>query len=155
MLTYQMAPRRNNNNDADNDNNMLPGMQQLLEAQAHLIQLLTQNMANNNHNPPPPPPPPPQVDMLTRFLRLNPPKFLSSSEPILADDWLRSVNKYLVTIGCSKAKSVRIAAHLLEGPMSSWPENYQVTHPIGQVTWLMFQEAFRTAHVSAGAMSLK
>lgn len=112
-------------------------------------------MANNNHNPPPPPPPPPQVDMLTRFLRLNPPTFLSSSEPIVADDWLRSVNKYLVTIGCSKAESVRIAAHLLEGPMSSWPENYQVTHPIGQVTWLMFQEAFRTAHVSAGAMSLK
>jgi hypothetical protein len=46
----------------------------MMEAQAQLMQVMTQFLANvqnnnnNNNNPPPPPPPPPsQVDMLARF----------------------------------------------------------------------------------------
>jgi hypothetical protein len=65
------------------------------------------------------------------------------------------VNKNLVTIGCTEAEKVRFAAHLLEGPAASWWENYQITHPIEEVNWDMFQEAFRTAHISSGVMSLK
>ncbi|KAK1618870.1 hypothetical protein QYE76_024387 [Lolium multiflorum] len=84
----------------------------MMEAQAQLMQAVTQtitqlnnNMQNNNNNPPPPPPPPPpQVDMLTRFLRLRPEKFSRAAEPMVANDWLRSVNKDLVTIGCTDAE---------------------------------------------------
>ena len=47
------------------------------------------------------------------------------------------------------------AAHQLNGLAASWWENYTVTYPIATVTWDQFQQAFRTAHVSAGAMSLK
>jgi hypothetical protein len=65
------------------------------------------------------------------------------------------VNKNLVTIGCTDAEKVRFAAHQLEGPTASWWENYQITHPIEEVNWDMFQEAFRTAHISSGVMSLK
>jgi hypothetical protein len=113
------------------------------------------NVHNNNNPPPPPPPPPPHVDMLTRFLRLRPSTFTSSFEPIVADDWLHSVNKNLVTIGCTDAEKVRFASHLLEGPTTSWWENYQITHPIEEVNWDMFQEAFYTAHISSRVMSLK
>jgi hypothetical protein len=65
------------------------------------------------------------------------------------------VNKNLVTIGCTDAEKVRFAAHLLEGPATSCWENYQITHLIVEVNWEMFQEAFRTAHISYGVMSLK
>jgi hypothetical protein len=99
-------------------------MQQMMEAQAQLMQVMTQFLANvqnnnNNNNNPPPPPPPPQVDMLARFLRLRPAKFSRAAEPLEAMDWLRSVNKELVTTGCTDAKNVRFAAHLLEGPVAS------------------------------------
>jgi hypothetical protein len=120
--------------------------------------MMNNNNNNNGHknkSPPPPPPPPPHVDMLTRFLRPRPSTFTSSSKPIVADDWLRSVNKNLVTIGCTDAEKVRFAAHPLEGPATSCWENYQITHPIEEVNWEMFQEAFRTAHISSGVMSLK
>lgn len=73
----------------------------------------------------------------------------------MADDWRRSVNKCLVIVGCTNVESVRFVTHLLEGPTSSWWENYQVTHPIGEVTCLLFQEAFHTTHVSAGTLSPK
>jgi hypothetical protein len=43
----------------------------MMEAQAQLMQVMTQFLDNaNNNNNNPPPPPPPQVDMLARFLRL-------------------------------------------------------------------------------------
>ena len=45
--------------------------------------------------------------------------------------------------------------HQLDGPAASWWENYTTTFPTANVTWDQFQQAFRTAHVSAGAMSLK
>jgi hypothetical protein len=119
-------------------------MQQMMETQAQLMQVMTQILANtqNNNNNNPPPPPPHQVDMLARFLRLRPAKFSRAAEPLEAMDWLCSVNKDLVTTGCTDAKKVRFAAHLLEGPAASWWDTYQITHPIDGVTWDSFQEGF-------------
>jgi hypothetical protein len=96
----------------------------MMEAQAQLMQVMTQFLANvnnnnNNNNNPPLPPPSPQVDMLARFLRLRPAKFSRAAEPLEAMDWLCSVNKDLVTTGCTDAEKVRFAAHLLEGPAAS------------------------------------
>ncbi|XP_073367886.1 uncharacterized protein [Aegilops tauschii subsp. strangulata] len=93
--------------------------------------------------------------MLTRFLRLNPQRFSSSPEPIVADDWLRAVNRNLETVGCTDAERVRFASRLLEGPAAAWWDNYLVTYPIATITWPKFQDDFHAAHVSAGAMSLK
>jgi hypothetical protein len=105
--------------------------------------MMTQMMNNNNnnhHNPP-------QQDRLSQFLRLNPPSFLSSSEPIAADDWLRTINKKLDTIETQEAESVRFDAHQLEGPAAEWWDNNQITYPdVNAITWNQFQQAFRIAH---------
>jgi hypothetical protein len=60
--------------------NFPPKLTQLIQQQNALMQLLIQNQGNNNNNPPS------RADNLTRFLRLNPPTFSSSNEPIVADD---------------------------------------------------------------------
>jgi hypothetical protein len=121
------------------------------------MQVMTQFLANannNNNNNNPPPPPPPQVDMLARFLRLRPAKFSRAAEPLEAMDWLHSVNKDLVTTGCTDAEKVRFASHLLEGPAASWWDTYQITYPIEGVTWDSFQEGFWATHISSGVMGL-
>ena len=91
-----------------------PEITQLIQQQNALMQVLVQNQGNNNNNPPPPP-----VDHLARFLRLNPPVFSSSTEPIVADDWLRKVGRELTTAGCTDAERVHFAAHQLDGPAAS------------------------------------
>ena len=111
------------------------------------MQILVQNQGNNN-NPPP-------VDNLARFLRLQLLVFSSSTEPIVADDWLCRIGRELTTTGCTDAEKVRFAAHQLDGPAASWWENYMTTFPIANVTWDQFQQAFRTTQVSTGAMSMK
>ena len=118
-----------------------PELTQLIQQQNTLMQLLVQNKGNNN------PPPPPPVDNLARFLRLQPPVFSSSTEPIVADDLLRGIGRELTTAGCIDAEKVHFAAHQLDGPAASWWENYTATFPIANVTWEQFQQAFYTAHV--------
>ena len=129
-----------------------PEITQLIQQQNALMQILVQNQGNNNNNNPPPPPP---VDNLACFLRLQPPVFSSSTEPIVADDWLRKIGRELTTAGCTDAEKVRFATHQLNGAAASWWENYTTTYPVATMTWDQFQRAFRTAHVSAGAVSLK
>ena len=114
-----MPPRRVNPNNNNNNGNE---MQQLMTAQTQLMQMMTQFMANQNHNqnnnnnnqnnPP-------DFDMLTRFLRLRTAKFSGTTDPMVANDWLRYVNKDLVTVGCTNKEKVRFAAHLLEGPAAT------------------------------------
>ena len=81
--------------------------------------------------------------------------FSSSTEPIVADDWLRGIGRELTTAGCIDAEKVRFAAHQLDGPAASCWENYTTTLPIANITWVPFQQAFCSAHVSTGAMSMK
>ena len=131
-----------------------PELTQLIHQQNTLMQLLVQNQGNNNNNNNNNPPPPP-INNLAHFLSLQPPVFSSSIEPIVADDWLRRIGRELTTTGCTDAEKVRFAAHQLDGPAASWWENYTVTYHIATVTWYQFQHAFRTTHVSTGAMSMK
>ena len=106
-----MPPRR------DNGFAFPPELTQLIQQQNALMQLLVQNQGHNNNNNPPPPPP---VDNLARFLRLNLSVFSSSTEPIIANDWLRGIGRELTSAGCTDAEKVDFAAHQLDGPATSW-----------------------------------
>ena len=88
-----------------------PEITQLIQQQNALMQVLVQNQGNNN-NPPPPPP----VDHLARFLRLNPPVFSSSTEPIVADDWLRKIDRELTTTGCTMRRECVLPHISLKDP---------------------------------------
>ena len=96
-----MPPRR------DPEFTFPPELTQLIQQQNTLMQLLVQNQNQGNNNNPPPPP----VDHLARFLRLNPPVFSSSTEPIVEDDWLRKTARELTMAGCIDAEKVKFAAH--------------------------------------------
>ena len=96
LYTHQMPPR------CEPGFEFPPELTQLIQQQNTLMQLLVQNTQNNQNNNNPPPPPP--VDNLTRFLRLQPPVFTSSIEPIVADDWLHKIGRDLTTANCSDAE---------------------------------------------------
>ena len=99
---------------------------QLLEAQNQLSLLMNQNQPDTKDIPAPPT----SQDMLIKFLKLRPEKFSRTTEPILADDWLCSVTKDLVTTRYIDAEKVRSMTHLLEGPAANWWGSYQITYPV-------------------------
>nr|AAX92790.1 retrotransposon protein, putative, Ty3-gypsy sub-class [Oryza sativa Japonica Group] len=87
--------------------------------------------------------PPPQSKLL-EFLRVKPPTFSSTTNPIEANDWLHAIEK------------VAFATHQLQGPASVWWNNYMVTRPAGtEVTWSEFCQSFNKAQVPEGIVAQK
>nr|AAV43974.1 putative polyprotein [Oryza sativa Japonica Group] len=93
-----------------------PTLAQILAQQTQLINLLVQQAQNqqaNNQNQNPPPPP---QNKLADFLRVRPPTFSSTTNPVEAGDWLHTVEKKLDLIQCTEQEKVSFASHQLHGP---------------------------------------
>ena len=87
------------------------------------------------------------------FLRLKPPTFAGSSNPLDADDWMRTIKRKLEAIGCPENQRVQLAAHQLSGMALAWWDTFNVT--IRDATWAEFEAAFREHHVPQGLVQLK
>lgn len=130
--------------------------------QAQLINLLFQSIANTQSlqataaAQPQAPAPPPLRASIAEFMRLRPPTFSSSTEPMEADDWLRTVSRKLDMVQCTDHERVLFASHQLSGPASKWWDNFSQSHVDAQtITWDEFVQAFRRAHIPPGMISLK
>ena len=139
-----------------------PSWAQMMANQAQLITLLAQSITNTQNlqaaaaaQPPVYVPPPPRANM-SEFMRMRPPTFSSTTEPMEADDWLRVVGRKLDMIQCTDRERVLFASHQLHGPASEWWDNFTQSHVDAQtITWNEFTQAFRRAHIPHGMMLLK
>jgi hypothetical protein len=87
------------------------------------------------------------------FLRLKPPMFAGSSNPLDADDWLRMIKRKLEAIGCPENQRVQLAAHQLSGMALAWWDTF--SEAVRDATWAEFKTAFREHHVPQGIVQLK
>jgi hypothetical protein len=78
--------------------------------------------------PPPPPPPAPPRDKHLEFMSHKPPIFSNSSDPLQADDWLKSVDKMLNIAQCTDREKVLYASGRLTGLVADWRHAYCATH---------------------------
>jgi hypothetical protein len=61
-------------------------------------------------NQAPPPPPPPARDRHREFMSHKPPSFSHSSDPLEADDWIKTVEKMLNIAQCTDREKVLYAS---------------------------------------------
>jgi hypothetical protein len=120
---------------------------QVLVNQTRLIEVLTRSLENQRPNGGRP------QDRMGDFLRLKPPTFAGSSNPLDADDWLRTIKRKLEAIGCPENQRVHLAAHQLSGMALSWWDTFSAT--VRNATWVEFEAAFREHHVPQGIVQLK
>jgi hypothetical protein len=118
---------------------MDPNMQQFLAAQMQLIQNLTntvqQMQAQQNQPPQPiPPPPPPPRDRHKEFMSHHPPTSSHSSNPLDADDWLRTITKKLEIMQCTDREMVLYAAGRLVGQAADCGMRTQLLIPTGRTS---------------------
>src|SRR3954470_12691548 len=73
--------------------------------QTRLLELIEQNTARHRN----------VVVSIQDFILLKPPVFLCSSEPLEADDWLRSIERKLYTAHVAPDDRVIFAAYFMEG----------------------------------------
>jgi hypothetical protein len=120
---------------------------QVLANQTRLIEVLTRSLGNQRPGGGRP------QDRMGEFLRLKPPTFAGSSNPLDADDWLRTIKRKLEAIGCPENQRVQLAAHQLSGMALSWWDTFSET--VRDATWAEFETAFREHHVPQGIVQLK
>src|SRR5512135_1344994 len=139
-----------------NNNEENPTLAQILAQQTQLINLLVQqaqNQQTNNQNQNPPPPP---QNKLAEFLRVRPPIFSSTTNPVEAGDWLHAIEKKLDLLHCTDQEKVSFASHQLHGPASEWWDHFRLNRTTAEpITWLEFTAAFRKTHIPSGVVSLK
>jgi hypothetical protein len=93
---------------------------------------------------------------MLEFLRVKPPTFSSTTNPIEANDWLHAIEKKLNLLQCNDQEKIAFATHQLQGPASVWWDNYMVTRPAGtEVTWTEFCQSFNKAQVPEGIVAQK
>nr|CAH67940.1 H0211F06-OSIGBa0153M17.12 [Oryza sativa] len=133
-----------------------PTLAQILAQQTQLINLLVQQAQNqqaNNQNQNPPPPP---QNKLADFLRVRPPTFSSTTNPVEAGDWLHAVEKKLDLIQCTEQEKVSFASHQLHGPAAEWWDHFRQGRAEGEpITWQEFTTAFKKTHTPTGVVALK
>src|SRR3954463_6809715 len=114
--------------------------------QTRLLEIIEQNTSRHRN----------VVVSIQDFILLKPPVFPCSSEPLEADDWLRSIERKLDTAHVAPDDRVIFAAYFLEGDALQWWENYVAMQPDGHVvTWQEFRDAFRGYHILDELMERK
>jgi hypothetical protein len=82
--------------------------------------------------------------------------FAHSSDPMDAEDWLRTMERELHTTQCDDREKVLYGPRLLRGAAQSWWESYLATYANPDtITWEEFRDNFRQYHVPAGLMIVK
>jgi hypothetical protein len=85
-----------------------------------------------------------------------PPTYSHSTDPLVADDWLKVITKKLEMTQCNDREMVLYAAGHLEGPAADWWDAYTVAHAApNTITWQEFRDSFRAHHIPSGVMKLK
>jgi hypothetical protein len=119
-------------------------IKQMFLMQTQAVQAISQTLAaiQQQHQPPPQPQMPQMPrDKCAEFMRGHPPVFAHSSDPMDAEDWLRTMERELHTAQCDDREKVLYGPRLLRGAAQSWWESYLATHANPDtITWEVFRE---------------
>jgi hypothetical protein len=122
-------------------------IEQMFLMQTQAVQAICQTLvAIQQQHQPPPQPQMPQMpkDKCAEFMRGHPPVFAHSSDPMDAEDWLRTVEQELHIAQCDDNEKVLYGPRLLRGAAQSWWESYLATHANpNTITWEEFRDNFR------------
>jgi len=98
----------------------------------------------------------PPRDSHGEFMKGCLPIFDHCSEPIEADNWLKSVERHLEIALCNDTKKVLYASGQLQGAALDWWVFYTRSHATpANITWQEFKDSFRSYHMPPGLIKLK
>jgi hypothetical protein len=139
-------------------NQMRQERQEMRQERLEIHQEMRKERLERQQQPPLPPPPPlaPPRDKHREFMSYKPPTFSNSTDPLQADDWLKSMDKMLNIAQCSDREKVLYASGHLTGPAADWWDAYCAANAaINTITWAEFSIQLRNYHIPAGLMKIK
>jgi hypothetical protein len=89
-------------------------------------------------------------------MRGHPHVFAHSTDPMDAENWLRTMERELHTTQCNDREKVLYGPRQLRGAAQSWWESYLTTHADPKaIIWEEFRDNFHRYHVPEGLMIVR
>ena len=81
---------------------------------------------------------------ISEFLRTSPPCFQGGFDPIVAERWIRELEKIFEVMGCTEEQQVIFAAYMLKDEAEYWWRGARelLAHQGRQITWQVFKDTF-------------
>ncbi|KAE8786799.1 hypothetical protein D1007_39252 [Hordeum vulgare] len=93
---------------------------------------------------------------LPEFMRTTPPIFTETTEPLDADDWIRTIEDLLALVKCiDDNEKVLYETHCLGGTTRACWDGFQIMQARQVITSAVFKDRFRAAHIPPGMMTIK
>ena len=123
----QSQPVANESNGLDNQ------LMQFIEALRNVVPRAT----------PPPENPENNVALVEQFRKMQPPIFKGELDPLVAEDWISSIERIFNLINCPDARKVACATFMLQHGARHWWDSTARSRPQGHMwTWEEFKELF-------------
>ncbi|KAL5565617.1 hypothetical protein UlMin_028782 [Ulmus minor] len=138
---------------------------ELVRTQAAQIERLLQAQ-NNQGNPPPPPPPhnerpQPQARVNTieplyeRFRKQGPPSFEGTTDPLVAEEWIRSIERILDFMMLTDQERIMCATYMFIKDARYWWDVAKQTRDLTTLSWTEFVQMFNRKYFSPTVLLCK
>ncbi|XP_031286440.1 uncharacterized protein LOC116145148 [Pistacia vera] len=85
----------------------------------------------------------------------QPPEFCGTNDPVVAEQWIKLVEKATALFPMTDQKKIRYATYLLRGDAMTWWELMEQTQDTTTLTWSGFKELFEEQYRTADMISSK
>ncbi|XP_073153876.1 uncharacterized protein [Henckelia pumila] len=116
--------------------NMLAGITRLLENQA--------TQPRKSH----------EEDVAERFKKQGPKEFSGTTDPLVAEEWIRSMEVIFTYMGINDADKVRCAIFMLKEDSALWWEGAVIGVNLATLTWTEFRRMFYEKYYTAEARGI-
>ncbi|XP_073273257.1 uncharacterized protein [Primulina huaijiensis] len=86
--------------------------------------------------------PRPQLDVYDQFRRLGPKEFSGTTDPFVAEGWIRSLKVHFCYLNMGDADRVRCATYMFRDDASLWWEGAEYGVNLATLTWEQFMNIF-------------
>ena len=94
-----------------------------------------------------------QNDLFERFRRMSPPDFEGSTDPLVADEWLASLQVMFNLMYITDQEKVLCASYVLKRDARYWWETVRLRRDVKQMTWADFITEFNHKYFNMKSMS--
>ncbi|KAI3905796.1 hypothetical protein MKW92_024552 [Papaver armeniacum] len=173
-----MSGRRGTKNTRNTGNGGAPDAAEMMRLMTETLTMAMANQTaaltaliqnqNGNHNAPPPPPggnangnprgggeQAAWLNLLEKFVRLKPPQFEDSSDPLVVDKWKEDIDKIFVAMRCTPVKRQQLAVFQLSGEARKWWMNSAMGLDLNTLTYAQFRERFDARYFPATVRNKK
>ncbi|XP_038972103.1 uncharacterized protein LOC120104665 [Phoenix dactylifera] len=90
-----------------------------------------------------------------RFRRLNPPMFNGGSDPMIAEAWIRELEKMYELLQFTEEVKVKLAISMLRGSADSWWTAMETAYEVNGMAWGDFKRVFYAKYFSDSVRQMK